>query len=362
MRRCALLSALCVALVAPTVATAAPRPDLRVLSVRTGSTQEAPNSLLTATVRVVNSGRGAARATRLGLYLSLDRRKGRGDFRLRPRPRVSARRPRSRLRMLRTYRVPAGVPAGDYALVACADDTRRVRERRERNNCRSAARRIRIVVPVPGLPAPLPPTTEVVTGPVSLRVTGPPNGSVTFDSTPSYSGTARSGTGTVERVEVSIDGGSYGTAGVSCSGCGTASASWTFSPASPLPDGAHSLGFRAIDDKGRSSGTITRTLTVDTTAPTFGSVAATAGSNLVAATFSEPLACITVNAFDFTAQVGGAPVTVTNVGCSAGSNVVALALGAVPTAGQIVTVTLTGVLSDPAGNVAPRPTARSDGA
>lgn len=349
---------LCAVLGQGMAVAATPRADLRVRSVGTVSIQEAPNSLLTATVRVVNSGNRTAPATRLGLYLSLDRRKSRGDFRLRPRPRVGPRRPRSRARLLRTYRVPAGIPAGSYALVACADDTRRVRERRERNNCRAAVQTIRIVVP--GIPGTTPPTTEVLTGPTSLRVTGPPNGSVTFDSTPGYTGTARSATGEVRRVEVSVDGGAFATAGVFCTGCGGASASWSFTPVVPLADGPHSFGFRAIDDKGRSSGTITRTLTVDTTAPMFTSIAAAAGSNVVTATFSEPLACITVNAFDFTAMVGGAPVTVTNVGCLGASNVVGLALGTAPTAGQVVSITLTGVVSDPAGNVAPRPTVRTD--
>src|SRR5918999_264957 len=122
-----LVAALSLALVLPSVASA--RPDLQVRAVSTPSFQEAPGSRLTGSATVLNTGDRTARPSRLGFYLSRDRRKGSGDFRLRPRPRVRARRPRTRARLLRTLTVPRGVPPGNYALVACADDTRRVRER-----------------------------------------------------------------------------------------------------------------------------------------------------------------------------------------------------------------------------------------
>lgn len=358
MRSSVLVAALGVLLALPAMASAAPRrADLQVRAVSTASTQEAPGSRLTASATVRNGGRKTAPATRLGFYLSRDRRKGRGDFLLTPRARVRPRKPRTRQTLLRTLTVPTSVRAGSYFLLACADDTRRVRESREHNNCLATAGQIRIVVfPIP-TPNPVTPVLPGLTTP-AITVSGPPDGTATFDATPTYSGTARSTTASIARVEAQVDGGSFSTAGVSCSGCGSLAASWTFSP-SPLSQGSHTLAFRAVDVGGRTSPTLSRTVTVDTTAPSFISISASPGSTSVTATFSEPLACSTVNAFDFTAEINGSPVAVNQTSCSASQSTVTLTLGSAPAAGAGVSVTLTGVISDPAGNVTPRPTTRS---
>lgn len=196
----------------------------------------------------------------------------------------------------------------------------------------------------------------------ALRVSGPPDGTVTFDATPDYSGTAASSSSVVARIEARVDTGAFSPAGVNCPGCGTSATSWAFTPAAPLPDGPHTLSFRAIDASGRSSPTITRNVTVDTTAPTFVSISATPGSNSVTATFSEPLACSTVNAFDFTSEINNSPVAVTGASCSPGAATITLTLASAPAAGATVEITLTGIVSDQAGNVAPAPTTRSDAA
>ena len=359
VRSCLSLALLCLAL-APSAAAAAPRPDLQVRGVGSGSSQEAPGSRFTGTATVLNLGSRTAARSRLGFYLSRDRRKGSGDFRLRPRPLLRPRRPGTRIRVRRTLTVPAGVPAGSFALIACADDTRRVRERRERNNCRSATRRIRIVTAGPQPPSqpPVPVPGTGVAGP-SISITGPPNGTLTFDNTPTYSGAAGSFTTAIARVEAKLDAGPFSTAGVTCAGCGNRVATWSFTP-TPVPDGPHVFAFRAIDAAGRSSPILTRSLTVDTTAPTFNSITATPASTSVTATFSEPPACITVNPFDFTAEVADVPVAVNSVTCSPNSATVTLVLASAPGAGQNVEVTLSGVISDPAGNVVPQPTVRSD--
>ena len=359
MRSRGFLATLCAVLALPAAATAAPKPDLQVRAVSSPSSQEAPGSRMLASATVRNRGARTARPTRLGFYLSRDRRKGRGDFRLLPRPRLGARRPRTRARLLRTLRVPAGVPAGNYALVACADDTRRVRESRERNNCRSATRRIRIVRPgvfPPAVPPARPPST--ISALPTLRLGGPPNGSVTSNTRPTYSGTAQAFGSVISRIEAKVDTGAFSTAGVACSACGTPGAGWTFAPPAPLADGPHTFVFRAIDSFGRSSPTITRTLTIDTTPPAFTAISATAGSTTVTATFSEALDCLTANPFDFTAEVNNVGRAVTQATCT--GSTVTLTLGSAPTAGAIVEVTLIGVISDPAGNVVPRPTSRTD--
>jgi hypothetical protein len=247
-------------------------------------------------------------------------------------------------------------------LLACADDTRRIRERRERNNCRSARRRIRIVpagVPTP----PVAPFILPGTGfrAPSIGVTGPPNGTLTSDTTPNYSGTAQSFGAAVARIEAKLDTGPFSSAGVNCSGCGTPTASWTFSPPA-LADGPHSLSFRAIDTAGRSSPVLTRTLTVDATAPTFTSITATPMSAFVTATFSEPLACLTVNPSDFSAEIGGSLVAVDSVSCTAPGATITLTLASAPPANALVRVTLQHIVSDQAGNIVPWPTIQSDSA
>lgn len=352
------------ALVGALAAPAAARPDLQVRAISTPSTQEAPGGRMTVSTTVRNAGNRTARSSRVGFYLSLDRRKSRGDFRLRPRALLRARRPRTRARLLRTLTVPSGIPAGrSYALIACADDTRRVRESRERNNCRSARRRLPIVPRRGSAPAPpgVPPAgldPRLFQAP-SIALTGPPNGTVTSDATPSYSGTATSPGTRIARVEAKVDAGGFSTAGVSCAGCGTPSASWSFTAAA-LPDGPHAISFRAIDVFGRGSPILTRTITVDTTPPTFASITATPASTSVTASFSEALACVTVNPFDFTAEINNLPVVVNNASCT--GSTVTLTLASAPGAGQTVEVTLTeaGIISDAAGNVVPHPTTRSD--
>jgi hypothetical protein len=81
------------------------------------------------------------------------------------------------------------------------------------------------------------PTPVVVSPNVapSLSITsGPANGGLTNDVTPTFGGSAADGDGGVKRIEAKVDGGSFSTAGVGCTGCGTANATWSFTPSSSL--------------------------------------------------------------------------------------------------------------------------------
>src|SRR5918998_310952 len=104
--------------------------------------------------------RRAARRSALRLLLSRDARRSRRDATLpaldakalrfgRLQPRRST--PKRRV----TVRVPASTPAATYYVLACADGATRVRERRERNNCRALGRLV-VVAAAPG-PVPPPP-------------------------------------------------------------------------------------------------------------------------------------------------------------------------------------------------------------
>jgi CARDB len=127
-------------------AAAPPRADLVALGVAVSKTMVGPGGSLRANVTVKNLGRARARRSRTGLFLSRDRRRGRGDTLL-DAPRTSGLGGTS-VRLAVAVVVRAGTKAGTYHLVACADLTHLVRELSNRNNC--AASNATIMVGPPG--------------------------------------------------------------------------------------------------------------------------------------------------------------------------------------------------------------------
>ncbi|MGH2950317.1 MAG: hypothetical protein ACRDPC_29295, partial [Solirubrobacteraceae bacterium] len=119
---------------------------------------------LSAEAAVVNRGARRARRTRLGFFLSQDGRRDRSDSAL-GRKRVRAIRGKRRRRSETRLRA-TGLAPGTYHLIACADVARRVRERRERNNCR-AGRPFTVQAPAAPAPGPgaLPPAAGGCTEP-----------------------------------------------------------------------------------------------------------------------------------------------------------------------------------------------------
>ena len=138
-------------LVAAGPAAAAGPPDLAVSRVTATAVSVQPGScsatgctvLLNGSARVRNRGGRRAGRARLGFYLSRDARRG-SDL---PARRMSV--PgiaRGRTTTSASALSVAGVAPAAYHLLACADVTRRVRERREGNNCR-ASRPFTVQVP-----------------------------------------------------------------------------------------------------------------------------------------------------------------------------------------------------------------------
>ena len=152
-----LLAALLATLVVPTAALAAkPRPDLwpappRIL----GGSEVVPGGTLRVTDAVRNRGRRRAPATVSRFVLSGDRTAGEDDVVLGRRAVAALRRGRTSRRTL-ALRVPASARPGLWHLIVCADARRRVRERRERDNCRAATLPFRLSAP----PEPEPPPAE----------------------------------------------------------------------------------------------------------------------------------------------------------------------------------------------------------
>jgi hypothetical protein len=202
-------------------------------------------------------------------------------------------------------------------------------------------------------------TLTVDTAVPTVAVTaGPAEASAVASARPTYSGTA-GGTGSgVSEVDVKVDGGAFSTTGVACTGCNSASATWSYTPLSNLSDGPHTLAFRSVDVAGNISASVVRTVTVDTTAPTFDLLTAVAANPVVTATFSEPILCSIVhtNGDQFLASVHG-PEPVTAATCSGtASAAISVTLADAAATGDHVSLQLVGALTDPVGNAVSVPT------
>jgi hypothetical protein len=145
---------LAVALLTTALAVTAPHgPDLRVSALEAQQRAASPGELRVPTT-VRNAGDRRADASRTRYLLSRDRRRGH-DVRLATVRVAAIRAGRSRAGTAALL-VPAGLRAGEWYVLACADAQRTVPERREGNNC-SAAREAVDVLPqtepqIPPLP------------------------------------------------------------------------------------------------------------------------------------------------------------------------------------------------------------------
>ncbi|HMC08757.1 MAG TPA: Ig-like domain-containing protein, partial [Actinomycetota bacterium] len=191
----------------------------------------------------------------------------------------------------------------------------------------------------------------------TLDVTGgTPEAALTSNAQPPYQGSATDPDGNVMGVEASVDGGPFSGAGVSCTGCYSGApvnspVAWTWQVPQRLPDGAHTLAVRSVDNAGADSPAVTRTVTIDTVPPRPTGLQAAGGSSSVTATFSKPLLCPTLTPGDFSAQVGGRPALVVSIACAgATSDAVGLTLGTPVPGGDLVVVSAGRVATDRAGN------------
>ncbi len=131
----ALLPSVAAASVADASTAPKPRPDLVISSVTTARTVTAGDAVrIRVTTR--NAGRTKAGRTTTRFALSPDRTPSASDRTLGSRP-VGPLAGGARSTGTRRVSVPAATAAGTYYVVACADDTRAVRETHERNNCRA---------------------------------------------------------------------------------------------------------------------------------------------------------------------------------------------------------------------------------
>jgi RHS repeat-associated protein len=181
----ALAAALLIVTTPPAFA-AKSRADLTIASVGRPPATLTAGARLTVSFAVRNAGSRRAGASAIGFMLSADARRDAADVPLGT-VKAKALRQRGRQRGTATLRVPSGVRAGTYRLLACADMAGRVRERDERNNCRVAASRVTIQAGpgTAGPPArPSPETAQLPSAPTGPG-TGTPPGDPGPDPIPS---------------------------------------------------------------------------------------------------------------------------------------------------------------------------------
>jgi hypothetical protein len=135
--RTAVFAAILVACVFPCAADAAKHPDLTVrgASVLTPSVAQKGQVRVSAVVR--NAGKTAAPASKVGLYLSTDKRRSKSDKRLAT-AKVKRLGKGARGTAKGKGKLAGSVKPGAYFVIACADDGSRAKESNERNNCRAA--------------------------------------------------------------------------------------------------------------------------------------------------------------------------------------------------------------------------------
>lgn len=131
---------------------AAKRADLRAAGLsEPPATGVAAGTPFTLTAQVRNAGRAKAGPTALGVFLSRDARRSKGDLAL-PRLATKTIKKGRTLKVSGPVVVPATAKPGAYRLLVCADVAAKLKESAERNNCRVAKRKLS-VLPAPPAPA-----------------------------------------------------------------------------------------------------------------------------------------------------------------------------------------------------------------
>jgi CARDB protein len=149
-----LLTLVALLVVAPAAGAKTPGkglPDLVVKNVSKPPATKTIGSKLRMVVKVRNVGQTKAGKSKLGLYLGKGKKHTKKDKRLKRvkvKPLAAGKTKKLKLRVT----LPAKTKAGTYRLFACADDTKKVKESKERN-CR-ATRKVQLVPVAPPSPPP----------------------------------------------------------------------------------------------------------------------------------------------------------------------------------------------------------------
>lgn len=136
------------------------QPDLVVKKVSKPPKAKTVGAKVKLVVKVANVGDANAGKSKLGVYLGKGKKHKKKDKRLKRvkvKPLAAGKSKKLKLRVT----IPAKTAAGSYRLFACADDTKKVTEAKERN-CKGTRKISLRAVPVP-VPAPVPPPAPAFT-------------------------------------------------------------------------------------------------------------------------------------------------------------------------------------------------------
>src|SRR5690554_6721022 len=166
----------------PSASAASPaRSDLVVDRVTVKPSSVLPGKKIEIRAVVRNKGKRAAKATRTRIYLSKDAKlQKKKDTRLAT-VRTAKLKKGAKRKATRKVKLSAKVKPGKYRIIVCADATGRVRESREKNNCRASKK-----FTVRKATAPEPPKEpEPPKQPEQPAPPAPPNPSLTYGEDPS---------------------------------------------------------------------------------------------------------------------------------------------------------------------------------
>jgi hypothetical protein len=141
-----------------TAHAATERANLTASKLTASPTTLPAGATITATVNVINAGSVKARSTKTFFILSIDDHRSGDDLRLASVKTAKLKSAKSKAVKF-TGVIPATAKGGKYFFLACADGTRTVREKSERDNCKSQA--ITVTSPAPPVA-----TTPTVPGPI----------------------------------------------------------------------------------------------------------------------------------------------------------------------------------------------------
>lgn len=154
----ALLTLVAVLAAAPAAGakTKAAQPDLVVKKVSKPPKAQTVGTKLKLVVKVANVGAAPAGKSKLGVYLGTGKKHKKKDRRLKRvtvKPLAAGKGKKLKVRVT----IPAKTTAGNYRLFACADDTKKVKEAKERN-CKGTRK-----ISLQAVPAPVPPPAPAFT-------------------------------------------------------------------------------------------------------------------------------------------------------------------------------------------------------
>jgi subtilase family serine protease len=160
------------------------RADLITSTVNNPPAQTAPGRTFSMSDTVVNQGQASAAASSTRYYFSLDPLKNAGDMLLTGTRAVPLLVAGATATGPRTVTVPSTVPAGTYRVLACADDTAKVSEALETNNCKASTGTVQVLYPdLAQLAVSNPPATAAIGGTFSVTDTVANQGAIATSTT-----------------------------------------------------------------------------------------------------------------------------------------------------------------------------------